>query len=410
MAQGGSKPSLLRAINLRATFMAIHEGGPAAAARIVEVTGLSKPTVSGVLNQLLDARLIRKVGRTAGQVGPTAQLYDVDPRAGHVLALDVGHDWVRVAVANLRGEIVGCTEERTEVGAAHQVVEQLGDLVRALLAKLDVEPDEVMQAVVGTPGVIRPGDDHLSLAPNLPGWERPEVLADLRALLGVPVAFENDVNLAAIGEQATGAGQDVDDFVLIAIGTGVGMAVVLGGALHRGASGLAGEIGYLPLSFDGPITRAEGMAWQEGTFEQSVSSAAVTALAQEAGVENASTAAAVFDAARSGDRAAAGVVATIADRLAHGVAAVAAVLDPELVVLGGGIGTGAGELIVEPMTERLQRLSPLRPRVAISQLGSGAVLHGAVAEGVRLGFERIFGDGAGGLGTGRTGAADGPQP
>ena len=106
----------------------------------------------------------------------------------------------------------------------------------------------------------------------------------------------------------------------------------------------------------------------------------------------------MIDAARSGDPAATRVVDIIADRLAHGVAAVAAVLDPELVLLGGGIGTGAGQLLIAPLRRTLESISPLRPRLAISDLGSGAVLEGAVTEGLRLVMEQIFGgDGAVGV-------------
>ena len=397
MAGTVGQPSLLRAINLRATFDLISANGPVAAIQIVHGTGLSKPTVSEVLRQLLDVGLISKVGRTRGQVGPSAQLYAVDPSCGWVLAIDVGQQWMRVVAADLSGKVVARADERARKRSARQMIEQVGVLVSEV--ESNIGPGKRYLAVIGTPGVVRPGDSHLALAPQLPGWERPEVLKELREQLAVPVVFENDVNLAAIGELSKGAGRGVRDFVLISIGTGLGMAVVLNGSLHRGASGLAGEIGYLPIGRIEPAGRGHGVArWHEGAFERSVCSRAVMELAKEAGFGPVSSAAGVIDGARGGDPAACRVVDIIAERLAHGVAAVAAVLDPELVLLGGGIGTGAGQLLIAPLRRTLESISPLRPRMAVSDLGSSAVLEGAVTEGLRLVMEQIFGvDGTLGL-------------
>jgi predicted NBD/HSP70 family sugar kinase len=374
-------------MNLRATFDLVASDGAVAATRIAQETGLSKPTVSEVLRQLLELGLIRKVGRTTGQIGPSAQLYGVDQRAGWVLAVDVGQLWIRAVAADLSGKVIAKADERTKSQRARGMIGQID----ALAAQVAVEAGsrKPYMAVLGTPGVVRPGEGHLALA-RLLGWERPEVLEELRARLAVPVVFENDVNLAAIGELSRGAGRGVDDFVLISVGSGVGMAVVLNGSLYRGASGLAGEIGYLPIGTVRPTGRGSAR-WHEGAFERSVSSGAILELAQEAGLGPITSAAAVIDEARAGDEAALGVVSTIAERLAYGVAAVAAVLDPELVVLGGGIGTGAGHLLVEPLRRVLTTISPLRPRMAVSDLGSGAVLIGAVSEGVRLVKEQIFG-------------------
>jgi predicted NBD/HSP70 family sugar kinase len=215
------------------------------------------------------------------------------------------------------------------------------------------------------------------------------VLSGLRELVACPVVFENDVNLAAIGELSRGAGRGVDDFVLVSIGTGLGMGVVLDGRLHRGASGLAGEVGYLPTAGAEHIEAAIGLRGQ-GAMERLVSSHAVVDLAKEAGLSPASSAAAVIDAARAGDPVALQVVDTIAARLAFCIASVAAVLDPELVIVGGGIGTGAGPLLLEPLRRNLAAISPLRPRLGTSELGSAAVVVGAVTEGLRLVVERIF--------------------
>jgi predicted NBD/HSP70 family sugar kinase len=323
-------------------------------------------------------------------VGPTAQLYDVDPRAGWVIGIDVGREWVRVALADLRGETVARETKPTARRSAPQIVRQLLDAVDSVVATAGADPSRIHQAVVGTPGVIRPGEDHLSLAPQLPAWDRPGVVKSIREGLGAPTAFENDVNLAALGERAHGVSQGARNFVYLSIGTGVGMATVRGGSLHRGATGLAGEVGYLPLG-DGVDAAGGSARWHEGAFERWVSSAAVVDAARQAGLRDVKSAEEVFAAARAGSSAAAKVVALEAERIATGIAAVAAVLDPELVVLGGGIGAGGGELLLEPLARRLAAISPLAPRLAISTLGSDGVLAGAIDEALRLAIDRVFG-------------------
>ncbi|MFI5259877.1 MAG: ROK family protein [Candidatus Limnocylindrales bacterium] len=384
-----AQPSLLRAINLRATFDSVQARGPIGAAQVVRLTGLSRPTVGDVIGRLLELGLITRVGRTRGHPGPTAQLYDVNPRAGWVLSLDIGRQWVRGALSDLTGTVVARTASRTSASTAPTVIAQLRQAADQLTLEAGISPSDVHQVVVGTPGVIRPGEDHFSLAPSLPGWESPGVINDIRRALAAPVLFENDINLAAVGEHVEGVARGVDDFVLLSVGTGVGMGVVLDGELRRGAAGLAGEIGYLALDMDAaPSERAA--AWGAGPFEALVSSSGILNLARANGVTSVVSAADVFAAARSGDAAAAAVVAIEARRLAHAIAAIAAVLDPHLVVLGGGIGTGGGDLLLGPVAEALAAISPFSPRLAISGLGADGVIAGAAGTGLRLALDRIF--------------------
>ena len=382
------QPGLMRVMNLRAAFEIVAAEGPVAATRLVQGTGLSKPTVSEVLRQLLEYGLIARAGRTSGQVGPSAQLYEVNSASGVVIGVDVGYEWVRVVSADLSGKVIARADERARHRRARDLIEQVGRLVEQVAGPVGSTTRYL--AVVGTPGVLRPGDSHLALAPHLPGWERPEVVSSLRDLVACPVVFENDVNLAAIGELGRGAGRGVRDFVLVSIGTGLGMGVVLDGRLHRGASGLAGEVGYLPTAGAERVETATGPRRGQGAMERLVSTHAVIELAKDSGLARATSAAAVIDAARAGDPAALRVVATIAARLAYCIASIAAVLDPELVILGGGIGTGAGPLLLEPLRRNLAAISPLRPRLGISELGSAAVVDGAVTEALRLVVERIF--------------------
>jgi predicted NBD/HSP70 family sugar kinase len=381
-------PSLLRAINERDALELLRLAGPLSRAEISRRSGLSKPTVSLALARLEQAGLVREVGRTSGGKGASALLYDLNPRAGWVLGIDVGRGWVRCALSDISGRPVARRDERAQARSGRSLIAQLGALARQVTGEAGIDLGDVTRATLGSPGVLQRGRGRVVLAPNLPGWQRPGVVDAIRAELGIDVEVENDVNLAAIGERWHGLGREVDNFVLLSIGTGVGMGVVLGGQLHQGSTGAAGEIGYLPI---GPGDVHDPASRRTGTFEAAVGAGAVVALARQHGMRQVRSAEQVFAAARRGDAPARRIVGVQAERLALGIAAVAAVLDPDLVVLGGGIGHNAGDLLIEPLARELRAVSPFQPRIAVSALGTDAVLQGALATALAAAQEHVFG-------------------
>ncbi len=379
-------PSLLRAINERSVLDLIHRRGPLSRAQVARVSGLSKPTVSLALTGLLDANLVREVGRSRGERGPSALLYELNPAAGWVVGIDVGRRWARAAIADIAGNIVARTDERAKVGSAKTLVGQIGGIARRLAAEAGVDWSQVTHAVLGSPGVFDPARDHVAMAPNLPGWSRHGLVEAVRDQLGTNVTFENDVNLAALAEWEHGLGRNVDTFVFMAVGTGVGMALVIEGRLYRGAHGAAGEIAYMPIGVGDPRDPSNR---RRGALEEAASAAGVVRIGRELGLPGAVTAERIFAAARRGDSVARKVVETEARRLAMAIATVTPMLDPELVILGGGIGRN-GDLLLEPIELELRRLVPFRPRVVVSALGQDAVLQGAVAIALEVARERVF--------------------
>jgi predicted NBD/HSP70 family sugar kinase len=355
-------------------------------AQVARTTGLSKPTVSQALSSLLRAKLVREAGRSSGGKGPTAVLYEVNPVAGFVVGLDVGRSMVRAAVADLSGQIVGQHDDRARSRSASTLIAQLGAAAKALARDAGVKWRQVTYVCVGSPGVLQPGVRHLRLAHNLPGWEREGVLEALQAELGSHVVFENDVNLATLGEQRLGLGKEVSNFVYLHIGTGVGMGLVLNGELYRGASGAAGEVGYVPIAVRDPHERTSR---RRGALESAVGAEAVMDQARRNGVRGATDVKDVFDRAREGDGAAARVVAGVAERIALAIAAIAPVVDPELVILGGAIGR-QGDLLLDGVERELGALSPFRPRVEVSALGEDAELHGAIALAMQSAHDLLF--------------------
>ena len=226
----------------------------------------------------------------------------------------------------------------------------------------------------------------VAFAYALPGWGRQGLVEAVQQELGTKIAFENDVNLAALGEQWHGIGKGVDNFVYLHLGTGVGMGLVLNGELYRGSGGAAGEVGYLPLA--GTDLR-DPSSRRRGPLDAAGSAAGVVATARRLGMTPPLTAKKVFTEARKGDAKAKRVVRTEAARIALAIAAISSVLDPELVILGGGIG-GNGDLLLEPVEQELRELSPFRPRIEVSTLGEEATLHGSVSMALQAAHDHLF--------------------
>ncbi|MEV5145647.1 ROK family protein [Streptomyces sp. NPDC052727] len=369
----------LRSTNERLLLDRLRALGAASRAQLARETGLSKPTVSSALASLAAAGLVHEVGTQAPERGRTAVLYAPDPAAGYALGVDIGRGWLRVAVVDLDGTVVARADIRNRARASAALTGLVVSTARQVIANSGVDPAEVVHGVVGTPGVYDEKQRRVRYAMHLPGWGRAGLVDGIRTELGVPLEVHNDANLAALGEYTYGVGAGSRLFAYILIGTGLGMGVVSEGRLFTGARGLAGEIGFLPW---------HGRQKPE-RLEDAVSGVAVVESARQFGMRGQLTAKAVFDAARQGHPAAVRAVELEGERIAHTVAAAAAVLDPDLVVLGGGVGHSV-DLLLRPVRERLRALTPLRPRIAPSRLGEDAVLLGAVATALDTARDLVF--------------------
>ncbi|MGI5505023.1 ROK family transcriptional regulator [Lentzea sp. CA-135723] len=374
-------PAGMRVLNQRAVLDLLRRLGAATRPQIAKDTGLSKPTVGQALVDLERHGLVRPIGRTTAGPGRSAMVYEPNPAAGYVLGVDIGRERIRAALADLGGAVVARVDERNRSRSAAALVRTVTDLAARTAADAGIALTDAVVKVIGSPGVIDRRTRVVRHAPQLPGWESDGVLDGLEAALGPVVLVENDANLAALGEHVYGAARDARVFVCATVGTGVGMGIVVDGVLFRGAHGAAGEVGFLPFGPSGSDVR-------RGQFEDATSAGSVVAAARERGL-TARTAREVFSQARSGDARALEVVRLEAERIAFLVAAVTAVIDPELVVLGGGVGSNV-DLLLEPMEAALRTMTPLAPRIVAGSLGDGAVLSGAIAMGLEAARELVF--------------------
>jgi predicted NBD/HSP70 family sugar kinase len=372
MTKTRAVPGLLKRINEREVLETIRAGAPISRAEISRRAGISKPTVSLALQSLLESGLVREAERGPDGPGYGAVYFEPVDEAALVLGLDLGARFVRGAVCDLGGTIRARQDVELAVADAAGAIDAISRLRASLLEAAGLDRALVDGVVVGVPGVVE-GDGTLSLAENVAGLEGRPFARELQAALDLPVTLENDINLAALGEQWQGVARGVADFVFLSVGTGMGAGLVLGGELHRGRHGAAGEIDFALIGLGETVDP---------------SAPQVSALATElAGLR--ADPRAVFGAARNGDPGARAVVDEVARRIALHVAPIAAVADVELVVLGGGIGAN-GDLLLDPVARMLDDWLPFPPRVEVSTLGEAAVLTGAVAVGLHDALENVF--------------------
>ncbi|WP_084959456.1 ROK family transcriptional regulator [Thermoactinospora rubra] len=380
MARNPGVPRLLRRLNDRAALELLLTEGPLTRAELGELTGLSKVTAGQLLARLEERGLVEVAGERASGRGPSAALYGVVPSSAYVAGLEVLPDSVTVGVADITGKIV--VEVTVNPSRSGDPVKIVHSAVRRACASAEVSLSQLRAFVIGTRGVVDPRTGDVRFSYDLPAWHV-GVLDSLRRTLGASVTIENDVNLVALAEHRHGAAVGVDDFAVVWAGVGQGLGVMLGGRLHRGISGGAGEIGWLPVPGEPlPIDVGEP---QSGSYQRLVGQDALAKLAAEHGLPPRP----VAELVRAGHP---GFLDAVAARLAVGVAAVAVVLDPGLIVLSGDVGRAGGQDLAARVEEAVAQVCPSRPSVVASAVPGNPVLRGALAAALEQAREQVFSD------------------
>ncbi|WP_169333588.1 ROK family transcriptional regulator [Leeia oryzae] len=360
----------------------IVQHGPISRAQVAKMSGLSKQTVSELVLMLEEHGWVREVGIVQGKLGRTAVTYELNPEAGYVAVADIGGTQIKLGVADVSGKLL--EEVRIPLAAeGQQVADQLLHGINDLLAKNGIRQDKLLQLVVGVPGVVDRQKKQVHHSPNLPALQGGWLEEQLRESLKTQVLLENEVNLATIGEQWKGKGQQHGSFIFVAMGTGIGMGVVLDGKLWRGARGFAGEIGYMPV-----LDTIDPMVKQRGALESVASGHAILTQYATLTGQPATSLPEVFALAEAGDAVALGVMDSVAMSCAKAIAATATVVDPEVCILGGSIGSRP-EMLVR-VQEWLGKMMDEPLPVEANHLGKSAGLFGAIALALQAVNSRYF--------------------
>lgn len=367
--------SMPRQFSLFQAMQAIIHYGPISRASIAKQTGMSKQTASEVVRILCEEGWVRETGRTSGHVGRTATTYELIPDSSYVVAVDLGGTKLRTAIVDLDGNVLSELAEPTHVLGGVHVAKQIGELSKQAAKITGLDFQKVKIAVVGCPGVPDRASGAIKFAPNIPGIDTIDFASAVSKSLGVPVKLENDVNLAVLGEHWAGGGKEVDSLVYISLGTGIGAGIIVNGKLLRGSGGFAGELGYLPFGAD-PF---EEESLRTGAFERVAATHGIKKAYHDLTDENVDVPT-IFKRLRAGDQHARIVIEKTAALLARAVASVSVVTNPEVVLLGGSIGSQPEML--EATIRFVSSCFPYPVRIELSPLGNHAALCGAAAIGL----------------------------
>ncbi|MET0725708.1 MAG: ROK family transcriptional regulator [Leifsonia sp.] len=366
-------PSWLGAVNDRTALALLLEHGVLTRNRIGELSGLSKPTASQIVSRLESAGLIHVVGEVSAGRGPNAVGYSARTDRAYGVAVDVTGTGTRAAIVDASGSDRPVVERLTKQTTGPRSAET--DIEWAVLAAADaagIDPALVRTVMIGVQGAVDPRTDELSFAEALPGWPRRAVRSRLEDTLQRGVTIENDVNLAAVAERTSGAGADSAGFALLWMGNGLGVAIDLGGSLLRGASGNAGEIGYLPVP-----AQASAIDPSATRLQDLMGGPAVSRVLRAHGVPGRTVGERFehFASASSPQRDAA--ILDLAQRIAIGITPLVAIADPGIVVLGGPTGAAGGDALADAVRTHVRRTTRWSPDVVATAVVEHPVLRGA---------------------------------
>ena len=375
--------------NLRTIVQAVQAAGTLSRREVAQRTGLSTPTVTRHVNELVAVGALRlNAPANAGNAGPgrPAEELELDPGFGCVLGVDVGEHTIRAAVANFAGRAVAAIDRPTMGRKGRETsLDQLAGAMRDVLqeARLNLpeQGDRLRALVLGVPGMVRVVDGVVLDAPNLAGWTDLPLADALRERLQLAdgIRIENDVNLAAVGESARGAAKGVGDFVFVSVRRGIGAGIFVDGRLLRGHGGMAGELGFM-ASTPGFDHRAAGGL---GHLETTAGEQTLLERVQErdrGGWSLSPDELSLRDlclATRDGDRTAGAIMDEALLSYGVAVANIASLLDPELVVVGGDVAI-LGDRATDRIRAVVHRLVPHAPKLRTSMLGEAATLQGAL--------------------------------
>lgn len=369
----------MRGINRSAVLEYLRLARTASRTEMAERLQISLPSIARITDELIRSGLVRPTGEKQSGRGRGRELLEINSADNLVIAIDLGGSHISGALVRLDGGLLHDYHDNKVWGSGEKNFQVLTDFLQMIIAQSRQEGKHVLGIAIGVPALLDSQKGLVRVAPAL-AWKNFPLLDRLQKITDLPISIENDVNLAALGEHWFGAGQGVRDLVMIAIGTGIGAGIILDGKLYRGHSESSGEIGYMLPGIKYLDHRYPGF----GALETVASGAGIARQAAKIWSDQNNgqkaprmDAEQVFQAAREKQPWALQVVKETVDHLSLALANVIVCLDPELIVLGGGIAGSSG-MLIEPIQKRLTGVIPRIPKIVGSTINSHAVILGGV--------------------------------
>jgi predicted NBD/HSP70 family sugar kinase len=368
-----------RQMNRLRVIQALYRHPGSSRTAVAELTGLSRPTVSVFMEELERAGIVEPFGDPPPrQSGRPPVLMSLVPRAAFAVGVDMGHEHLRVAVCDLSGQLL--SDEWTAIDVDHAPRESMdlaSELVMRTLEAADVARDQVIGVGMALAAPVDGATGKVFAEGILPSWGGIEPVAEMSSRLGLTVRLENDANLGALGEHVFGAGQGVEEMLYARLSAGIGLGLVLGGHAYGGASGIAGELGHVRVSRDGPICRCGN----RGCLEMVASPSAIARLLGSSRGQDISVRR-LLELVASGDRGAVRAVGDAGEAIGEAIATVVTLLNPRLIVVGGDLAA-TGDVVLGPVRAAVARYSvpPAAEEVRVTpgMLGERAEVLGAAA-------------------------------
>lgn len=395
MVKRTGTPQFMKSINRATIVDALVKNSPISQTRICEITGLSRATVSTIVNELKQERLIVEVSKEVSTGGRRQTLLKLDENAGYVVGIDLGGTKMVGAVTNLNGKFIvkmRWPTKSSDDDGPETILATLINFIKTLIAKAGVDIEKVRGIGIGVPGVVRPGGV-VEWAPNLK-WRNLDLASELVAAIKRPVFIENDVNLLALGEYWYGAAQGCQSMACLAVGTGIGAGIIINGQLYSGVHQAAGEIcnllvdrsylgkdftqyGCLEMLASGPAIAKQYMTALQNNAENKKNKD--NGSNNESGEEsNLTGAELVFNEAARDNPIAKQIIEEFSQNISMAIIALTTVLDPDVIVLGGGVSRNV-QLFRDRILELCTPVVQVMPRIEVSALGVDAGIMGAIA-------------------------------
>ncbi|AOH53275.1 sugar kinase [Peribacillus muralis] len=384
-------PRQQKYVNKKRIIQCIRECSPVSRAEIAVKLRLSKPTVSLAVDELLQEKWIfeKGIGESSSQGGRRPIQLFFNEKAAYIIGVDIGGTKVKIVLCDLCGNIQAETGFLTSDYLQTGLLEQMALEIERLIARSPIEKDRILGMGVGIPGIMQTASGLVIEAPSI-GWVQYPFIAEAKRFFNFPIFIDNDVNAAVLGEQWLGNALNKRNVLFIAVGTGIGCGMILNNQLYRGASSAAGEIGYMVTNKEEMLRDFKPAFHRYGYLESVAGGKAIGdhfteavrknphhylfALAQSSQLSGADA----FSAAASGDAAAIAVIHEAIEHLAYGIVNACSLLNPEVIILGGGVLHSAA-YIIPRIQEIIERYLPSPAEMKTARLGENAGALGAVS-------------------------------